>query len=121
MEHGRTSPQGPLDENEKRRLVLDLVTKLRCAACGKAYHTHDFVLVDRRPDVWVLGIQCRHCGGSAHVFVLMRLEAEPEPLIDLTPEEIKIADQWPPISADDVLDMHVLLQECDGDIESLFS
>jgi hypothetical protein len=68
-----------------------------------------------------LGIDCRHCGSSGHVIVFLRLDAELEPNVDLTAEELDHADEWPPITADDVLDMHVLLDEFEGDFEALFA
>jgi hypothetical protein len=121
MEHGRMKPRGPMDEDDKRRLVLKLVMQLRCMACGELFDPHDFALVERKPDVWVLGIQCRHCGVSSHVVVLMRLETKPEPIGELTQEEIESAAEWPPISSDDVLDVHELLEEFYGDLDDLFS
>ena len=110
----------PLDENEKRRLVLKLVTQLRCAECGQPYDPHDFALVQRRQDMWVLSTRCRRCEQPCHVIVFMRSDSEQELVTDLTPEERKAVDEWPPITADDVLDMHTLLCEFDGDIDSLF-
>jgi hypothetical protein len=89
--------------------------------CGKQFNLHDFVLVNRWQDVWVLGIECRHCGSSGHVVVFLRLDAKPGLLMDLTPEEMEVADQWLPITADDVLDIHQFLQEFDGDFETLFA
>lgn len=111
----------PLDENDKRRLILKLVTQMRCVKCGQAYDPADLTLVHRWQDLWVLSTHCRHCGDPCHVIVFMRLDAEPEPVIDLTPEECKSADKWPPITADDVLDIHTILQEFDGDLETLFA
>ena len=121
MGRGWMKARGPLDENDRRRLVLQLVTRLRCVECGKPYNPHDFALVDRREDVWVLGIQCRHCGSSGHIVVLMRLDTELDPVVDLTSEELEGADQWLPITADDVLDVHTFLQEFNGDFEVLFA
>ena len=37
---------GPLDERGKHRLVLKLLTKLRCPKCGQSYNLRDFTLVD---------------------------------------------------------------------------
>jgi hypothetical protein len=55
----------------------------------------------------------------------MRLDAETEPEVelvtDLTPEELEDVDQRQPITFDDVLDVHVLLEECDGDVEVLLA
>jgi hypothetical protein len=111
----------PLDEEDKRRLILKLVKKLRCAECGRFYNPDGFVLVRRWQDVWVLSTRCQFCDDSCHVVVLMRLDAEPEPAIDLTREELAAANDWPPITADDVLDVHVFLEEFDGDFEALFT
>jgi hypothetical protein len=121
MPQGSKKARGPLDENDKRRLVLKLVTQLRCAECGRLYDPQDFALIHRRQDVWVLSTRCRHCDEPCHVVVFMDLEAEaePEPVTDLTPGELKVADQWSPITADDVLDMHALLCEFEGDFEEL--
>ena len=42
-------------------------------------------------------------------------------LAGLTPDEVEIVGNWPPITADDVLDMHVLLREFDGDLDTLLA
>lgn len=113
-------PGIPLDENDKRRLVTKIVTHLRCPECGRLYDLEDFALVHRWQDVWVLTTRCRHCDELCHVVVYMHLDAEPEPVMDLTPEELEVVDEWPPISVDDVLDVCAALQEFDGDFGSLF-
>jgi hypothetical protein len=121
MEHGRMRANMPLDENDKRRLVLRLVTHLRCVECGRLYDPEDFALVQRRKDVWVLNTRCRYCDEPCHVVVFLRLATEPNPLTDLTPDEAQDLSRLPPISSDDVLDIHVLLEGFDGDIEKLFN
>lgn len=113
--------RAPLEDNDKRRLVLKLVSHLQCAQCGQPYNPHDFVLVERREAVWHLGIECRHCHSQAHILILMQLATPPEPAIDLAPDEMQAASIWPPISADDVLDVHEWLQEFDGDFQSHFT
>jgi hypothetical protein len=57
------------------------------------------------------------------VVVFLRAEPEPEsePFGDLTPEEVDAAQHWVPISADDVLDMHELLNDYHGDMDSLLA
>jgi hypothetical protein len=89
--------------------------------CGQTYAAEDFTLVHRWQDVWVLSTRCRTCDDACHVVIFMRLDAKDEPVVDLTPEELKSAKTWPPITADDVLDVHELLQEFDGDLKTLFS
>ena len=121
MKHGQMQPRIPQDEDGKRRLVLKLITRLRCPGCSRLYDPEDFALVHRRQDAWVLGARCRHCGDLCHVVVFMTPDAEPEPPLDLTPEELQQMGEQPPISIDDVLDVHVLLQEFDGNFEALFT
>lgn len=113
----------PLDDNDKRHLIHKLLTRLRCAKCARLYNPEDFALVQRRSDVWVLSTRCQHCNELCHVIVFMRLDAAPEsaPILDLTPEELQVVDQWPPITADDVLDVHETLREFDGDVKALFA
>ena len=121
MEKDWTGTGAPLDEDDKRRLILKLVARLRCVECGRLYLREDFALVHRWQDVWVLSTWCRHCDEVCHVVAFMRLDAKPEPVVDLTLEEIGVADTWPPITTDDVLDVHELLKEFDGDIEALLA
>ena len=118
------SPMGagsPLDDNDKRRLVLHLVQQLRCVDCGRLYDPEDFAFIHRWPEVWVLSTRCRHCDDLCHVVIFMELEPDPEPLIDLTPEEAELVAGLPPITADDVLDVHLLLQGPEADLEELFA
>jgi hypothetical protein len=121
MNAGPMKAKGSLDDNDKRRLVLTLLARLRCVACGKPFQAQDFALLDRRSDVWVLGVECRHCGESAHVIIALHLGLGSEPVTDLMPEERRAADEWLPITTDDVLDIHELLKEFDGDFQTLFT
>ncbi len=105
--------RGSMDENDKRRLVLRLVTQLRCVDCGRPFDPHDFALIQRRKDMWVLGTRCHYCDVPCQVVVFMHLDPAPEPVTDLTPEELRAAEEWPPITADDVLDVHEALCRCD--------
>jgi hypothetical protein len=111
----------PLDDNEKRRLVFKLVSQLHCLDCGRAYGRDDFSLAHRGEDVWVLTSHCQHCQGRSHVVIFMHMDAAPGTPSDLTTEEAGSVERLPAINADDVLDMHLLLSEFDGDFEELFA
>ena len=52
MEEEWADASTPLDEEEKRRLVVQLVNRLRCVECGRLYDPEDFVLVHRWQDMW---------------------------------------------------------------------
>jgi len=121
MEDGPIGAGTPLDENDKRRLVMHLVQQLRCMECNRLYDPEDFAFVHRWQEVWVLSTRCRHCDDVCHVVIFMQLETEPEPLTDLAPEEAEMVAKLPPITADDVIDVHLLLQESDGYLEELLA
>ena len=117
---------GPLSEADKRRLVLKLVARLRCVQCEHPYDPHDFTLVHTWQDMWVLSTRCRHCNEPCHVVIFMRVDAAPEqpqaePVTDLTSEELRDTDQRQPITFDDVLDVHVLLEQFEGNLETLLA
>jgi DNA-directed RNA polymerase subunit RPC12/RpoP len=111
----------PLDENDKRQLVLKLMSQLRCSECGRLYKREDFALVHRGEDIWLLNARCPECSQSSHVIIFMQLDAQRDLAIDLTLEELRQAGDWSPITFDDVLDVHALLEEFDGDFEELLA
>jgi hypothetical protein len=111
----------PLGDNDKRRLILEMLMQLKCASCRESYSPQDFVFLGQHKDVWVLGSRCRHCGASGHVLVVLQGATKLESVTDLTTEEMRAADEWSPITTDDVLDVHAIMQEFDGDFEALFA
>ena len=111
----------PLDENDKRQLVLKLISRLRCMECGQLYKREDLTLVHRWEEIWLLNATCPGCSHSSHIVIFMQLDAQRELTTDLTPEELRHAGDWPPITADDILDVHALLEEFGGDFEELLS
>jgi hypothetical protein len=56
-----------------------------------------------------------------HIIVVLQAVTDRELVTDLTTDEMGDASARSPITADDVLDVHVLLQGFDGDLETLFS
>jgi hypothetical protein len=111
----------PLDENDKRQMVLKLISHLRCLECGRAYERTDFKLVHRWEEVWLLSANCPQCNHSSHVVIFMQLDARRDLVSDLTSEELHSIQEWPAITADDVLDIHALLEEFDGGFEELLT
>jgi hypothetical protein len=55
------------------------------------------------------------------VIVVINMADEAHAVTDLTPEEEKRLELWPPITADDVLDVHEFVKGFDGDFEALFA
>jgi len=113
--------QVPVDENERRQQVLKLIGKMRCQSCGRRYRHQSFTLVQKWPDSWVLKTRCRHCEADSHVIVFMQLDANPDYPTDLCADEMEVANDWAPISSDDVLDIHTFLGAFEGGFEEIFT
>jgi uncharacterized metal-binding protein YceD (DUF177 family) len=121
MEQGWMKVGGPLDGGEMRRFVIRLLKQLQCVGCGQVFNPRDFALVHQLEEMWILSTRCRRCEELTHVVIAVHLEEELEPLTDLTLEELSSEDEWTPITTDDVLDVHALLQDFDGDFEALLA
>ena len=111
----------PQDDNEKHRMILQLINNLRCVECGRLYDAEDFALLRRRENVWLLSARCRHCNELCQVVILLPTAEETEISSELSIEEAKTIADLPPISSDDVLDLHLFMQDFDGDFELLFA
>jgi hypothetical protein len=71
--------------------------------------------------VWLLSARCRHCDELCQVVILMPTAEEAELSAELSTEEAEALADLPPISSDDVLDLHLFMQDFDGDFEMLFA
>jgi len=111
----------PPEDGDKQKLVLKLLARLRCPSCGHPYDPQQSTVVDRRPDVWVIAVSCPRCQTVSYVVVVMKVVEETAPVTDLSAEEQEAATHWPPITADDVLDLHFVLEDFTGDLETLLS
>ena len=111
----------PRDDNEKRRMILQLINNLRCVECGRLYDAEDFALLRRRENVWLLSARCRYCDELCQVVILMPTSEETEIESELSTDEAQALAELPPISSDDVLDLHLFMQDFDGDFEMLFA
>jgi hypothetical protein len=110
----------PQDDNEKHRMILQLINNLRCVECGRLYNAEDFALLRRRENVWLLSARCRHCNELCQVVILLPTAEEIE-ISELSTDEAQAISELPPISSDDVLDLHLFMQDFDGDFELLFA
>lgn len=101
----------PQDENSVQRRVMRLLARLKCPDCGGPFDPRGFAVVHHSQEGWVLGADCHQCGRHNLVIVALVEAAQPEPVSDLVPEEIEAAKAWAPLTANDVLEMHLFLQE----------
>ena len=120
-----------MDTSEKqiKRIVLNRME--RCGVCHHVFVADDIHVLSRRSDMWMMVVECTECHARNFVaavlgdgdpseaqLALRRLsEQGSEAGIDASTARIQTP---PPVSTDDVLDMHEFIKGFDGDFQRLF-
>jgi hypothetical protein len=105
-----------------------------CAACGEAYGRGHVRLIAQRDELFFVDLSCDHCGSQAVAIVTIQIEGgstklqtgELVPAAEFERFHHQGADdpgveQAAPVSADDVIDAHALLEHFEGDVHQLFA
>jgi hypothetical protein len=112
-------PPPPPEDKEQFKRVQRLLARLRCAVCGRPYDPAQCTVVDRREDAWVFSTNCPRCRTAGYVMVVLDLKNDSPPALPPPPDEREAARSLPPITADEVIDLHFWLEAYTGDLESL--
>jgi hypothetical protein len=121
-------------EFQIKRIVLDRMD--RCGICHRSFEPEDVHVLSRKPDFWMMLVQCTDCHAKSFVAAVMK-DGDPREarlaLRQLTEQaesgtvtiEADTGDELieysEPVSAHDVLDMHEFLESFDGDFRKLFA
>jgi hypothetical protein len=97
-----------------------------CAACGQPYGQGHIRLIAQREELFFVDLSCDHCGSQAVAIVTIQIDGdsatlEGGELVRVEDAGIDTAPDGPPVSADDVLDAHDLLEDFRGDIHQLIA
>ena len=109
----------PMDGSEWLKTQL---TSFGCAACGQPYESGRIRLLAERDGLYFVDLGCSHCGTQAVAIVTIQTDDDDELHIDagehssVTLTSAPVAD---PVSADDVLAVHQLLDGFAGGIDEL--
>jgi len=109
----------PMDGSEWLKTQL---TSFGCAACGQPYESGRIRLLAEREGLFFVDLGCSHCGTQAVAIVTIQADEDDEPHIEagehasVTLTATAVAD---PVSADDVLAVHELLDGFAGGIDEL--
>jgi hypothetical protein len=119
-------------ERQIKRIVLERMD--RCAVCHRPFEPDDVHVLSRKPDVWMMVVQCVEChtrnfvaaligdgDPTAARMALRRLSAQHSGDVIAVDAETKPAPAGERISADDVIAMHEFLASFDGDFKTLFA
>jgi hypothetical protein len=117
------------NEGQIKRIVLKRMG--RCRVCHRSYVDEDVSVVSRKPDMWMMVVECLDCHSKNFVaavlnegdptraeLALRRMSAAEE--VDIEFEISSPAPAGAPVTAADVADMHRFLEDFDGDFIRLF-
>jgi len=118
------SPEEVAREERIKRLILAAVS--RCSACRRSYTLTDFAVIGHREHLWMVTVICADCHHQG--FITAVIQGRPAPstkaaqtaLLELSPAERARFAIATPVATDDLLDLHLFLDEFDGDFARLF-
>lgn len=111
-------------EERVKRLILAAVS--RCSTCQRQYTLSDFAIVGHREHLWMVSVTCDGCQHQGFVTAVIhgrspaRTKLAPPRLPELTADEHLRFAGATPVATDDLLDLHLFLEEFDGDFAALF-
>ncbi len=109
----------PMDGSEWLKTQL---TSFGCAACGQPYESGKIRLLAEREGLFFVDLGCSHCGTQAVAIVTIATDDDDELRIDAGEHASVALTATPaadPVSADDVLAVHKLLDGFAGGIDDL--
>lgn len=118
------------NEGQIKRIVLKRMG--RCRTCHRVYTHEDVSIVSRKPDMWMMVVECMDCHSKNFVAAVLNEGDPAEAEIALRrmsagddfelPIQIETSpsQRHDPVTPGDVADMHTFLREFDGDFIKTF-
>lgn len=111
----------PIDGADWLRTQL---TSFGCAACGQPYESGRIRLLAERDGLFFVDLGCTHCGTQAMAIVTIEVDEDDVPHAEAG-ERFEGGrfhpDAAPAVTTDDVLSMHALLSDFEGDMPTLLA
>ena len=119
-------------EKQIKRIVLNRME--RCTVCHRTFAPDDIQVLSRKDDMWMMVVECDECHARNFVaavlgdgdpseaqLALRRLSQGYGHKEGIGADDVPPAGPAePPVSVDDVVDMHEFLRGFDGDFQKLF-
>ncbi|MBU0494801.1 MAG: hypothetical protein KKA73_27425 [Chloroflexi bacterium] len=106
--------------HDYEHLIRHLLTYVECAACGQGFQLADIQVLGHENQFWLIMTECAHCANQAIILALLEIEQVSSPAPELSPAEQAQFRHQPPISPDDLREIHTHLQSA-NDLASLLS
>lgn len=102
------------------KIVLRVVSRMKCADCGGPYEEEKVKLMGHREDLWLLSVECAACARRSLAVVVVKGQEGSGGMTELTEADLERVAGVAPVKTDEVLDMHSFLQTFDGDFAAAF-
>jgi hypothetical protein len=106
-----------MDEGFIKRLAVTM----KCGVCGERYRGENVEVLGHRDDLWFMSVFCPACGSQGLVAAAVKEGEVLRPVTDISEKEQAKFCNVGPVSADELLDIHVFLKDFDGDFSRLLS
>ena len=91
-------------------MVKRLIASIKCGVCGQRYAVNSVGILGHCENLWYLKAHCSACHTQSLVAIVIKEDGLPEPVTDLTEEELDKFGDTGVLTADDVLDAHNFLK-----------
>ena len=119
-------------EKQIKRIVLNRME--RCTVCHRTFAPDDIQVLSRKDDMWMMVVECDECHARNFVAAVLGDGDPSEAQLALRRLSQGYGDKEgigandappsgpaePPVSVNDVVDMHEFLRSFDGDFQKLF-
>ena len=102
-------------------LLKRLIASVKCNVCKQHYEVDNIKVISQHEDLWFLSVFCSSCHSRYIVAVVIEQDRAPEIVTDLTDKEPEKFLNMDSITTNEVLDMHNILKNFDGNFSRLFS
>jgi len=109
------------EDGSLQELVIQyLLAHTQCSGCGHSFGAEDMHIRAHRGSVWLAAVTCSHCGLQGLIMAALKTgDAHgADPAREEGSAEEPTCSQEP-ISGDEVLDWHCLLEQYHGDMRQL--
>ncbi len=104
--------QEPLNKNE---IIEKIARRLKCSTCGRHYKPYDFQVIEEHDHLAVMKIMCRDCRKQSVVLAVVQRRKVRPIYSELEPDEWQRFRTLRPLSHDDVINMHRIMAQYEGD------
>lgn len=101
-------------------LIKRMITSIKCGSCGQNYTEDHIEVIEHRDELWLMKVVCGSCHVRCLVAAIIREDAKPAVITDLTEAELDKFKSMDSIEEEDLLAMHTFLKDFDGNFPRLF-